>query len=411
MFANDVIPLLGREALRAIARNKTRSALSVIGIAIGVAAVVCVIAIGTAGARRAGQQLEALGDNLIWIEAGSRNLNGVRSGSHGMNTLTLEDAEAIRREIPLIKSVSPNVDGNVLVAKGNRNWRTRFRGVSPEYLPIRRWEIAEGDEFTSDDVTRCANVCLIGQTVRQQLFGADDAIGQTIRINQQLYRVVGVLAAKGQSATGQDQDDNIMLPYTTVLKRLKGKGVTWLDDIMTSAVSMDATKDAIEQVTALLRQRHHIRPDAGDDFNVRHPEDAIKAQLSANRTLAVLLVSVASIALLIGGIGIMNVMLVSVSQRTKEIGLRLAVGATIGAIRLQFLGEAVMLSLFGGLAGIVIGVGGSYTLGYTLDWPVTIPPESLLLAPLFSIAVGVFFGFYPAWRATQLTPMTALRRD
>ena len=405
------LSLFGREAVRALSRNKLRSALSAIGIAIGIAAVICVVAIGTAGSQRAEQQLQNLGDNLVWIEAGSRNVNGVRSGSHGMTSLTMGDAEAISKGVPLIKSVSPNVDGTVLIAVGNRNWTTHYRGVTPEFLAIRSWDIAEGDIFTMEDVKRAANVCLIGQTARQQLFGAGEAVGRDIRINKQIFKVIGVLAPKGQSTTGQDQDDTILMPYTTVQKKLRGTGFVWLDDIMTSAVSRDAANPAIDRINALLRERHHIRRGERDDFNIRHPEEVIKAQIAANRTLAFFLISVASISLLVGGIGIMNVMLVSVTQRTGEIGLRLAVGATTWAIQIQFLGEAVMLSLFGGLFGVFAGVVGSFILGYVLGWSVSIPLEALVVAPLFAIGVGIFFGFYPAWKATQLDPIIALRHE
>ena len=403
--------LFGREAVRSLFRNKLRSALSAIGITIGIAAVVCVVAIGTAGSRRTEQQLQNLGDNLVWIEAGSRNVNGVRSGSHGMTSLTMGDAEAISNGVPFIKSVSPNVDGTVLVASGNRNWTTHYRGVTPEFLDIRRWELAEGAPFTRGDVVHAANVCVIGQTVRQQLFGADEAVGRDIRINKQIFRVVGALAPKGQSTSGQDQDDTIILPYTTVQKKLRGKGFTWLDDIMCSADSLNDAKPAIDLISALLRERHHILPGREDDFNIRHPEEVIKAQIAAKRTLTLFLMSIASIALLVGGIGIMNVMLVSVTERTREIGLRLAIGATTRAIQIQFLGEAVMLSLFGGLLGVFAGVAGSFVLGYALGWPISIPLEALIVAPLFAIAVGIFFGFYPAWRATQLDPITALRHE
>jgi putative ABC transport system permease protein len=252
---------------------------------------------------------------------------------------------------------------------------------------------------------------MVGQIVRQQLFGADETVGRDIRINKQIFRVVGVLAPKGQSATGQDQDDTIILPYTTVQKKLRGTGFTWLDDIMCSADSLDDAKPAILQITALLHDRHHILPGNEDDFNIRHPEEVIKAQIAAKRTLAFFLVSIALISLLVGGIGIMNVMLVSVTQRTREIGLRLAVGAKTWAIQIQFLGEAVMLSLFGGVMGIFVGVAGSFILGYVLGWPVSIPFEALIVAPIFAIGVGIFFGFYPAWRATQLDPIAALRQE
>jgi putative ABC transport system permease protein len=403
--------LLGREAVRALSRNKLRSALSAFGIAVGIAAVVCVVAIGSAGTHRAEQQLQNLGDNLVWVEAGSRNVNGVRSGSHGMTTLTMEDAEAILHEVPFIKSVSPNIDGHVLVASGKNNWTTHYRGVSPEFLKIRRWTVSEGEPFSPEDVKHVANLVLLGQTVRQQLFGYGQAVGRTMRINQQVYRVIGVLAPKGQSTTGRDQDDTIIMPYTTAQKRLRGKGYSWLDDIMCSAESLDAVKPSVDRIYQLMRERHHIRTPADDDFNIRRPEEAIKAQIEANRTLALFLTSVASISLLVGGIGIMNVMLVSVTERTGEIGLRMAVGAKTSAIQLQFLGEAVILSLFGGLTGVCAGVIASYLMGYVLGWPMSIPLEALVVAPLFTVGVGVFFGFYPAWRATQLDPIAALRRE
>ena len=405
------LSLFGREAVRSLCRNKMRSALSATGITVGIAAVVCVVAIGTAGSQRAEQQLQSLGENLVWIEAGSRNVNGVRSGSHGMTSLTMGDAVAIADEVSTIKNVSPNVDGSLIVIAGDRNWTTRYRGVTPEYLQIRRWELADGAPFTHADVVRSANVCLLGQTVCRELFGEGDAVGRSIRINKMPFRVVGVLAPKGQSGTGQDQDDTVILPYTTVLKKLRGSGFTWLDDIMCSADSLEETGPAIERVTALLRDRHHILPGREDDFNIRHPEELIKAQIAAKRTLALLLESIASIALLVGGIGIMNVMLVSVTERTREIGIRLAVGATARDIRVQFLEEAVILSLFGGLLGIAIGVVGSFVIGAALGWPMAIPPEALVVAPLFAVGVGIFSGLYPAWKAARMDPITALRRE
>ena len=398
-----------KSALLALLRNKTRSLLTVLGITIGIAAVICVVAVGEAGQAQVEQQLNSLGDNFVWIEAGGRAVNGVRTGSHGTPTLTLEDAVAIRRQIPLIKAVSPNVDGSIQVIYGNQNWFTGYRGVSPEYLDIKRWVVDQGAAFTPDDVDNAADVCAIGRTVREQLFGVEDPIGKVIRLNGLPCKVVATLVPKGLSMSGQDQDDTILMPYTMVQKKIKG--VTWLDDILCSAVSQDAVKLAGQEAAALLRDRHHLRPEMPDDFNIRNPEDIIQAQLAASRTLTVLLVTIASISLLVGGIGIMNVMLVSVTERTREIGVRVAVGATEAAIRLQFLGESVMLSLVGGTAGVLLGIVGTVVAGRTLEWPMKLSLQAVLVAALFSVAVGVFFGYYPARKASLLDPIEALRAE
>jgi putative ABC transport system permease protein len=405
------IGVLGSQTLRAIRRNKLRSSLTALGITIGIAAVVCVMAIGSAGSARAEDQLQSLGDNLIWIEAGSRAPNGVRSGSHGTTTLTLEDAAAIRREVKLIKSVAANVDGSLQVVAGDRNWRTHYRGVSPEYFEVKHWRFASGGPFTDADVERVANVCVIGQTVREKLFGAADPLGRTLRMGSHLCDVTGLLAPKGQSATGQDQDDTVVIPWSTAQKKVRGRGFTWLDDILCSAVSRQEVLPAIAEVSALLRQRHHIRPGEDDDFNIRRPDEVIKAQEETSNALALLLTSIAAISLVVGGIGVMNVMLVSVTERTREIGLRLAVGATGGWVQAQFLGEAVLLSLLGGTAGIALGIVASLVLGRVLGWRMSIPPQALVLAPLCATAVGVFFGFYPARRAARLDPIVALRHE
>ena len=398
-----------KSALLALLRNKTRSLLTVLGITIGIAAVICVVAVGEAGQAQVEQQLNNLGDNFVWIEAGGRAVNGVRTGSHGTPTLTLEDAVAIRRQIPLIKAVSPNVDGSIQVIYGNQNWFTGYRGVSPEYLDIKRWVVDQGAAFTPDDVDNAADVCAIGRTVREQLFGVEDPIGKVIRLNGLPCKVVATLVPKGLSMSGQDQDDTILMPYTMVQKKIKG--VTWLDDILCSAVSQDAVKLAGQEAAALLRDRHHLRPEMPDDFNIRNPEDIIQAQLAASRTLTVLLVTIASISLLVGGIGIKNVMLVSVTERTREIGVRVAVGATEAAIRLQFLGESVMLSLVGGTAGVLLGIVGTVVAGRTLEWPMKLSLQAVLVAALFSVAVGVFFGYYPARKASLLDPIEALRAE
>jgi putative ABC transport system permease protein len=398
-----------RSALVALLRNKMRSVLTVLGITIGIAAVICVVAIGKAGQARVEQQLNNLGDNFVWIEAGGRAVNGVRTGTHGTKSLVLADAVAIKNQIPLIKNVAPNSDGSVQIIYGNQNWFTHFRGVSPEFFDIKRWPTEQGAAFTQDDVERSADVCVIGRTVRDQLFGVEDPIGKVIRVKDLPCKVIGTLAPKGLAVSGQDQDDTIILPYTTVMKKIKGN--PWLDDILCSAVSPEAVKIAGQEAAALLRDRHHLRPEEEDDFNIRNPEDIIQAQLEASKTLTVLLIAIASISLIVGGIGIMNVMLVSVTERTREIGVRVAVGATEEAIRLQFLGESVMLSLVGGAAGVLGGVLGSYLVGQTLHWPMPISLQAVVIAALFSVVVGVFFGYYPARKASLLDPIEALRYE
>jgi putative ABC transport system permease protein len=396
-----------REAVKTLLRNKMRSTLTVLGVTIGIGAVICVVAIGSAGSQQAQEQLYKLGDNLIWIEAGSRAPNGIRSGARGTKTLVVSDLEAIRREIPLVKAAAANVDGPAQLIYGNTNWGTTYRGISPEYLDIKRWDVETGSSFTNDDVERASEVCIIGATVRKQLYGTENPIGSVMRIKNLPCKVVGVLAAKGNSATGQDQDDTIFLPYTTAMKKLTGKN--WLDDIMCSAVSADAVRPATEQIAILLRERHRIRPGQDDDFNIRSPEEFIKLQIETSRMFTMLLLAIGSVSLLVGGIGIMNVMLVSVTERTREIGVRMAVGATEGHVKVQFLGEAVILSLFGGCIGVLTGVAGSFALGRALEWPMSISAESVVIAVVFAIAVGIFFGYYPAWKASRLDPIDALR--
>jgi putative ABC transport system permease protein len=400
-----------RQAFRALLRHATRSALNALGISIGVASVVWVISIGEAGSARAMAQLHALGDNLVWVEAGARNVNGVRTGTYGMRNLTLGDAEAILREIPQVRRVSPNLDGGLLVVHESHNWTTHYRGVSPEYLEIKRWSLAAGGLFTDQDVERASDVCVIGHTVKQQLFGDAEAVDEVVRIGMQPFHVIGVLAPKGQSATGQDQDDTIWFPYTTAMKKIRGGGEVWLDDILCSAQTPDEVAPAAEGIAALMRQRHHIAPEQDDDFNVRHPEELIQAQIRASDTLEALLVSIAAVSLLVGGIGIMNVMLASVVERTREIGVRLAVGAPAWAIQVQFLVEATMLACFGGATGVLLSVSGASMLSKTLGWSVPIPVPAVVVALGCSIATGVTFGFLPARRAAALDPIEALRAD
>jgi putative ABC transport system permease protein len=398
-----------RVAWRALARNKMRTLLTMMGVIIGVGAVICTVAIGEGGSAQIREQLNNLGDSLVWVEAGGRNLQGVRTGNGATKTLRLEDAWAIRDSIPLIKSVSPNVDSHVQVVYGNQNWYTTYRGVSPEYLRIRRWQVAAGVGFSQKEVESLANVCLLGQTVAERLFGGEDPLGKTIRIQALPFLVIGILAPKGQSTFGMDQDDTIMMPYTTAMHKVRG--VDWLDDILCSAVSAQAIRPAEEQVTRLLRQRHRLRPDQPDDFNIRHPEDILQAQEQATRTFTLMLASIASVSLLVGGIGIMNIMLASILERTREIGVRRAVGARQSDIIRQFVVEAVLISFMGGSFGIVFGFLMSRLIALLAGWSTIVTASSILLAFLVSITVGLVFGIYPAVKAARLDPVEAIRYE
>src|SRR5947208_2925903 len=398
-----------RVALRALRRNKMRSVLTMLGIIIGVGAVICSVAVGEGASNQVQEQIRSIGNNMIWIEAGGRQVNGVRTGAWGTKSLTLGDAKAIAQQVPLVENVSPHVDTGVQVVYGNQNWFTVLRGVSPEYLAVRRWAVARGSVFFQSDVDRATNVCLLGQTVVGMLFGDDDPLGTTIRVKSLPCQVIGVLAPKGQSAFGQDQDDVVIMPFTTVQRKIKG--IDWLDDVMCSAVSLQAIAPAERQITALLRERHHLRPDEEDDFNLAHPADLAQASAQSERVMTLLLASIASISLVVGGIGIMNIMLVSVTERTREIGLRMALGATEESVQMQFLSEATVLSLLGGRLGVMEGGTGSLVISNTLRWPTQIPPQAILIAAVFSITVGIVFGYYPARKAAHLDPIEALRYE
>jgi putative ABC transport system permease protein len=398
-----------RMAFRALKRNKFRTGLTVLGIVIAIAAVICTVAVGQGATRQVQDQLTGLGVNMIWIEAGGRNVNGVRTGNGQTKTLTVDDSAAILAAVRQITSVAPNVDGPMQVAYGNQNWYTRFRGVSSEYFDIRNWHQDRGALFTSGDSEHETNVCLLGSTVAETLFGSSDPVGKTIRLQNLPFTVIGTMQSKGFSTNGFDQDDVIVIPYTTAMKKLKG--ISWLDDIYASAVSADAIPPAIQEITGLLRQRHHLRPDEADDFNIRHPEEALQAQEQASRALTLMLAGIASISLIVGGIGIMNIMLVSVTERTREIGVRLTVGATEKEIQNQFLAEAVAVGLLGGVVGVPLGIGVSAVASRVFEWPSLISPVAVALALILSLGVGILFGFYPARTASRLDPIEAIRYE
>ncbi len=398
-----------REAFVALKRNWIRSVLTILGISVGVAAFVCVVAIGNAGTSRIEDQLQQLGDNFIWIEAGSRSRNGIRVGARGTKTLVMNDLKAIQEQVPAIKAIAPNVDGHVQAVYGGTNWGTFYRGVTPEFLQIRKWDVRQGSFFSASDVELSAAVCVLGQTVADNLFPNENPVDKTIRLGTLPCKVVGVLAPKGMSATGQDQDDFVVLPYSTVQKRITG--TFWLDDIFCSAASREMMPEATRQIIGILRERHRIAAGQDDDFNIRSPEDVIQAQLATSRILTLLMASIASLSLVVGGIGIMNIMLVSVTQRTREIGVRLALGATDWDIQFQFLSEAMVLSALGALFGVLVGLGSSVLVERLFHFPTKLTPEILFAGSLFSASIGLLFGFYPARRASQLDPVEALRYE
>jgi len=399
--------MIPRLAFKALRQNVMRTALTMLGIIIGVAAVICVVAIGEGAQASIERAITNIGANMIWVEAGGVNRGGVRTGAFGTKTLTLGDYEAIKERVSLVTNVTPQADTRVQVVYGNQNWGTSVRGVGPEYLALKNWNIVRGGMYTDVDVERASNVCVLGQTIVDQLFASQDPIGETIRVNSEPCVVVGVLDIKGQSATGQDQDDNVLMPYPTVMKKIKGQ--IWLDDIMCSATSANVLDQAEEDIAALLRERHHIRPGAQDDFNLRHPTEIAEAVKQSTQTMEGLLAAVASVSLIVGGIGIMNIMLVSVTERTREIGLRQAVGARGRDVLRQFLVEAVVLSLIGGAIGIGFGTLGARMIADTFQWPTRVSANAIALAFGCSAAIGVFFGYYPARQAARLDPIDALR--
>ncbi|MBZ5599659.1 MAG: ABC transporter permease [Acidobacteriia bacterium] len=405
----DLLAII-RIAMRALARNKMRSSLTMLGIIIGVGAVIAMVSVGQGAQQQAQQQIAAMGSNMLFVGAGTVTRGGMRMGWGATKTLIYDDMLAILRECPAVQAAAPGSQTAAQVVFGNDNWATQLNGTEPQYFDIRSWPLAEGSSFTQDDVNMAANVAVIGETVRKNLFGATDPIGQTIRINNLPFKVVGALAAKGTSAAmGSDQDDTIIVPITTLQKKITGQD--WLRWIMVSAISREASYTAQQQITALLRDRHRIRPGSDDDFMVRNLADMADLADQQAQLFTVLLASIASISLIVGGIGIMNIMLVSVTERTREIGIRMAIGATEGDVQQQFLVEAIVLSLVGGAVGILVGTGASFLITQTLGWPVLVSATAIGAAVIFSMAVGIFFGFYPARKAARLDPIEALRYE
>jgi len=403
---------LFRVALRALAINKLRSALTMLGIVIGVGAVIVMIAVGAGAQQRVEEQIRALGSNLLLVMSGARTQGGVRLALGSGQTLSEDDAIAINREIPEALA-APALRGGAQVIWGNANWSTQIYGTTPEYLEAREWPIAAGRGFEPSEVSGAGKVCLIGATVARQLFGSADPIDQVIRIKRVPFTVIGVLETKGQSLMGTDQDDVIIVPIATARGRVLGSATQAkqraVSTIWVKAAEGYDTKLVEEQVRALLRQRHRLQPGTDDDFSLRNLQEVMSAQEASSRVLALLLAAVASVSLLVGGIGIMNIMLVSVTERTREIGLRMAVGARTRDILGQFLVEAVTLSLIGGLIGVALGIGTSLAIGSWLGWRVALSPDAIGLAVAFAFVIGVFFGFYPARKAARLNPVEALR--
>jgi len=400
-----------RVAFRALVRNKMRAALTMLGIIIGVAAVIAMVSIGQGASASVQAQIESIGTNLLFVSAGAQNVGGVRSGSGdtGTNTLTVDDLDAIKREVPSVSMVTPNVNARSQLVAGNMNWNTGVTGVSEQYPEIRKWPVATGSFFTDADVRTAARVIVIGQTLADNLYPGADPIGQDIRVMNLPFRIVGVMARKGQDPQGRDQDDVAFAPYTTVQKKILGRDRVQIAFV--SAISQDATYTAQEQITDLLRQRHKLGGNEPSDFTVRNMTDVAEAANETSKTMTILLACIAGVSLLVGGIGIMNIMLVSVTERTREIGIRMAIGARSSAVRSQFLIESIVLSLMGGVVGIVLGIALSLAIPAFLGWPTLVSMMAIVGSVLFSAAVGIFFGYYPARKAAALDPIEALRYE
>lgn len=401
---------LFRIAIRALSGNKFRGFLTMLGIIIGVAAVITMLAIGQGSKKSIQDQISTMGSNMINVRPGTGQFGGVRQSASSMQTLKLEDYEAIVNQGEYITDVSPEVSSSGQVIFGANNAPTSAYGVNPSYLDIRKYVVAEGSMFTDSDVKTSAKVCVIGQTVVDNLFtNGEDPIGQTIRFNKIPFTVIGVLESKGDNTMGQDQDDMILAPYTTIMKRVLA--ITYIQSIAASAVSEDATEDAIASIEDILRQQHKIASGAEDDFNVRSQKELISMMSSTTDMMTILLACIAGISLLVGGIGIMNIMYVSVTERTREIGLRMSIGAKGRDILMQFLIESILLSVTGGIIGVILGISSAYIVNMVMAWPIDIELYTIVLSFVVCSATGIFFGWYPAKKASDLDPIEALRYE
>ncbi|MEI6564138.1 MAG: ABC transporter permease [bacterium] len=400
-----------RIAMRALVRNKGRSLLTALGIIIGIAAVIAVVAVGQGASVNMRSQISSMGNNLLLIFPGSQNSGGFRGGSGTQQNLTEEDGEAILQECLSVTAMTPLLRTGAQCIYRENDWATSIQGVNIQFPDVRSWDVTSGAFFSESDIRSAARVCLLGKTVADQLFQGEEPVGKTIRIRNMPFRVLGVMAPKGTAAWGQDQDDTIIAPWVTVSRVLQRSRFNNVNQLMFSLDSMDSLPQVKEEISGILRQRHRLNSGADDDFTIMDMTEVTQMITQVSKLMTMLLTVIASISLIVGGIGIMNIMLVAVTERTREIGLRLALGARRRDIMMQFLVEAVVLSGAGGLIGIGLGIGSANILATANHWPVMISPVAVLLAITFSAGVGIFFGFYPAWRAARLNPIESLRRE